>query len=132
MRISVNHSVGIFTAMQALMNRFKTSTALVICLATGLFTTAVKSQSAEGWGVDKGMSYAKARSILLAASWQVDGSRDATGQRSAAVYKQFPEIVCGNGRDAICSGRFIRNGEALLLIVDQRKPLLPVTFIERD
>ena len=132
MRICVNHSLGKFTAMQAIMNRFRTSTALVICLATSLFSTAVKSQSAEGWGVDPGMSYAKARSTLLAASWRIDGSRDATGQRSAVVYKQFPEIVCGNGREAICSGRFIRNGEDLLLIVDQRKPLLPVTFIERD
>lgn len=47
------------------------------------------------------MSYAKARSTLLAASWQVDGTRGATGQRSAVVYTKFPEIMCGNGRDAI-------------------------------
>ena len=132
MRICVNHGVGIFIAMQSMMNPFKISTTLIVCLATYLFTTAVQSQSAEDWGIDAGMSYAKARSTLLSASWQVDDRRGANGQHSAVAYKQFPEIVCGNGRDAICSGRFIRSGEALLLIVDPRKPLLPVTFIERD
>lgn len=100
------------------------------CLAAGMAACAASAEPAGHAGIRPGMGYAQARSSLLADGWQPDGDRGAPGRPPA--YRQFPEVVCGQGRDALCSGRFIRAGDALLLILDRNTKEPAVTFVDRD
>lgn len=106
----------------------KNPAVLAVLLAGCMTAVAAPSCTAQGLGIKPGMTYAMARSSLLAEGWAPDRDRGAAGQ----AYKPFPEIICGNGRDAICTGRFIRSGSALLLTIDQNKKTLPITFIDPD
>lgn len=113
------------------MNRFSASTVVAACLASGMLAWPAHAEQAEDGGIKPGVSYAEARSHLLAQGWQPEGDRAGAG-RPSGLGGQFPEVVCGSGRDAMCTGRFLRAGKAVIVAVDQNKKALPVTFIERD
>jgi len=76
--------------------------------------------------------YASARVKLLAASWKPDLSWGKSGISGRLAYAQYPEVVCGQGYDAVCSGRFEKADEAIRLTIDPRTSKLQVTAIERD
>jgi hypothetical protein len=65
-------------------------------------------------------------------SWKPDANREQPGAGGARAYPQYPEIVCGQGYDAVCSGRFEKAGEAIVLSLDPRTKALRVTSIDRD
>lgn len=109
-----------------------TRSVLAICLLAAATTLKANDDPAKELGIKPGISYAKVRSKLLAGGWKADRERAAIGSDPGAAYKQYPEIICGNGYDAMCIGRFIRADGALLLTIDQSKKTLPVMFIESD
>ncbi|MGE6334402.1 hypothetical protein [Stenotrophomonas sp. NPDC077659] len=63
-------------------------------------------------GITAGMPYAKAKRLLGAAGWQV-----TPPESRQAVLPDFPEIECGQGRDAVCSAGFHRNDQSLAMII---------------
>ena len=83
-------------------------------------------------GVQLGSGYAAARARLLAASWKADSSRREFSLSKQPEYRQYPEVVCGDGRDAVCSGRFMKSGQAILLSIDPAGSTLPVTSVDED
>jgi hypothetical protein len=87
---------------------------------------------AQALGVQLPSGYASARARLLRTSWKPDSSRGAGGAPGRLAYPQYPEVVCGQGYDAVCSGRFEKAGEAILLSIDPKTSTLPVTSIDRD
>jgi hypothetical protein len=93
---------------------------------------AATARLAQSVGVQLDSSYASARAKLLATSWKADSARgepDASGPRA---YQQYPEVVCGQGYDAVCTGRFKKAEQAILLTVDQRTSKLRVTSVDKD
>jgi hypothetical protein len=76
--------------------------------------------------------YASARARLLSTSWKPDLKHGEFSVHTEPPYRQYPEVVCGDGRDAVCSGRFLKSGRAVLLIIDQGSRALRVTSIDED
>ena len=86
----------------------------------------------QGLGVPLPSSYASARAKMLGKAWEPDASHGASAVSGHLAYPQYPEVVCGEGYDAVCSGRFKKAGDAILLSLDPRTKTLPVTSIDRD
>jgi len=86
----------------------------------------------QGVGVQVGSDYASARAKLLAASWKPDTTYGVSGTFGKLAYPQYAEVVCGEGRDAVCSGRFEKAGRAILLSLDPKKKPMRVTSIDQD
>jgi hypothetical protein len=55
-----------------------------------------------------------------------------SGTFGKLAYPQYAEVVCGEGRDAVCSGRFEKAGRAILLSLDPKKKPMRVTSIDQD
>jgi hypothetical protein len=83
-------------------------------------------------GVQLQSGYASARSKLLAASWKAESGWGKSGVHKQLAYRQYPEVLCGEGYDAICTGRFEKSGQAILLTIDPRTSTLRVTSIDED
>lgn len=83
-------------------------------------------------GVQLQSGYASARARLLAASWKADSGWGESGVHKQLAYRQYPEVVCGDGHDAVCTGRFEKSGRAILLTIDQRTSTLRVTSVDED
>ena len=83
-------------------------------------------------GVQVPSDYASARAKLLATSWKPDLSWGISGVSGRLAYAQYPEVVCGQGYDAVCGGRFEKADKAMLLTIDPRTSKMQVTAIERD
>ena len=105
----------------------------------GQWQTAAAQQPAapdallQGLGVQLRSDYASARTRLLRESWKPDASWGESGvSGKKPAYPQYPEVVCGDGRDAVCSGRFEKAGQAILLSIDPGTSTLRVTAIDRD
>jgi hypothetical protein len=47
-------------------------------------------------------------------------------------YRRYPEVVCGEGYDAVCSGRFTKSGQAILLTIDPKTRTLQVISVDED
>ena len=77
---------------------------------------------ARTYGVRLGASYSKVRLTLLKSGWKIDASL----QDEIPIFKNYPEIVCGHGLDAICSVAFDKAGKTINITVDQRVTRLPV------
>ena len=87
---------------------------------------------AQSVGVQLDSSYATARAKLLGTSWKADS---AWGQPDASrpyAYQQYPEVGCGQGYDAVCTGRFKKAGQSILLTIDQNTSTLRVTSVDED
>lgn len=83
-------------------------------------------------GIQLPSDYASARAGLLRTSWKPDPGWGTSGVSGRLVYASYPEILCGEGYDAACTGRFQKGDEAVLLVLDRRTRTLRVTAIERD
>lgn len=83
-------------------------------------------------GVQLQSGYASARARLLGMSWKADSGRAEFSVHKQLAYRQYPEVLCGEGYDAVCSGRFVKSGQAILLTIDQRTSTLRVTSVDED
>ncbi len=63
-------------------------------------------------GITAGMPYAKAKRLLDAAGWRVTPPESAQ-----AALPDFPEIECGQGRDAVCSAGFHKDDQSVAMII---------------
>ena len=113
------------------MNRFNYSI-FAACIAGSMAAASAASEPARGLGVKVGSGYAKARANLLANGWRTDDQWGISGPHRSRSFNQYPEILCGEGYDAICTSRFFNASGALLVTIDQRKKALPVTHVEAD
>jgi hypothetical protein len=83
-------------------------------------------------GVQRQSSYATARSKLLRLAWTVDSTSDESGVHKQLAFQQYPEILCGEGHDAECTGRFEKNGRAIFLTIGPKTKELQVTSVDED
>lgn len=113
------------------MNRLSCSI-LTACIAGLVAASATASEPAKWTGFKLGSSYAKARASLLAKGWRADEEWGISGVHRKRSFNQYPEILCGEGYDAICTGRFHNASGALLVTIDQNSKALPVTHVEAD
>ena len=79
-------------------------------------------------GLKLGKPYSVNRDILLRASWRPD----TKGMDSQPLFKDSPEISCGTGYDAICQAVFLKNGQSLVLTVDQNMKSLPLAHVNKE
>ena len=85
--------------------------------------------AAKAMGVDLLSPYKKVRASLLRAGWSpIEFAEEPSG----LPYPEFPEISCGSGYDAVCSGSFELDKRSLSVFVDQDQRRLPVLRIEID
>jgi hypothetical protein len=83
-------------------------------------------------GVQLRSGYASARAKLLRTSWKAVAGWGESGAARQRAYPQYPEVLCGEGYDAVCTGRFEKAGQAILLTIDPRTRTLRVTSIDED
>ena len=83
-------------------------------------------------GVQLDSGYATARAKLLATSWKADTSWGTSGVNKKLAYRQYPEVLCGEGHDPACTGRFVNSGQAILLSIDQKTSALRVFSVDED
>jgi hypothetical protein len=83
-------------------------------------------------GVQLESGYATARAKLLATSWKADTDWGVSGVNKQLAYRQYPEVLCGEGYDAACTGRFVKSGQAILLSIDQKSKALRVFSVDED
>jgi hypothetical protein len=117
----------------------KRVTSAVLALACMSFTTTMAGENAgasapltKSVGVQLQSSYATARSQLLRSAWTPDSTWGKSGVHKQLAFQQYPEVLCGEGRDAACSGRFEKNGKAILLTIDSKTKKLQVTSVDED
>jgi hypothetical protein len=93
---------------------------------------AAPATLAQRVGVRLLSGYAAARATLLDAAWNADAGWGLAGVHGQLAYRQYPEVLCGDGRDAVCTGRFQKAGQAVLVTIDQRSSTLRVTSVDAD
>ena len=93
---------------------------------------ATPAALARSLGVQPGSSYAAARARILGASWSPDLSQREFSLHAQPEYPQYPEVMCGDGRDAVCSGRFVKSGQAIVVSIDPASSTLRVTSVDED
>ncbi|HDS0950407.1 TPA: hypothetical protein QDZ34_001979 [Stenotrophomonas maltophilia] len=90
--------------------------ALAVSLSLAIAPVIASAQDVTGelaaLGITAGMPYAKAKRLLDAAGWQATPPES----RQAAL-PDFPEIECGQGRDAVCSAGFRKEGQSVAMII---------------
>lgn len=75
-------------------------------------------------GLKEGQSYASAKTQLIHKGWKVDGAYAPTREEDETPPYGFKEVICGNGWQAVCSARFLRNDQAVMLTLQPRRVLL--------
>jgi hypothetical protein len=78
------------------------------------------------YGIHLRMPYQKARQRMIQQGWSPDPTEANERHKTGHLpYPNFPEVLCGEGYDAICSGWFSKGSEQRVLDVrDVRKVLL--------
>lgn len=89
-------------------------------------------ERAKSLGFTIGHPYAKARDRLLALSWRPDLGWGLSGVRPVLGYPGYPEILCGEGMDAVCTARLTKGTQAILLTIDPDSDTSPVVHVNRD
>jgi len=89
---------------------------LAVSLSLGVAPAIAAAQELTGelaaLGITAGMPYAKAKRLLDAAGWQA-----TPPESTQATLPDFPEIECGQGRDAVCSAGFHKNDQSVAMII---------------
>lgn len=79
------------------------------------------------YGIKLKMPYAEARKRMLRNGWKPNFAEAEFGyQSNYRPYKHFPEILCGEGYDAICSAPFIKGEHSHSIEVRELKGQLVV------
>ncbi|WP_416057158.1 hypothetical protein [Stenotrophomonas maltophilia] len=90
--------------------------ALAVSLSLAIAPVIASAQDVTGelaaLGITAGMPYAKAKRLLDAAGWQA-----TLPESRQAALPDFPEIECGQGRDAVCSAGFRKEGQSVAMII---------------
>jgi hypothetical protein len=76
--------------------------------------------------------YSEVRERLLTLSWQPDPSWGHSGVHEILSYPEYPEVLCGNGMDAVCTARLTKGPRAILLTINQTSGALPVVHVDWD
>lgn len=106
--------------------------ALVLC-GTGMnILAAAPIQSERSTKVKINDHYAGARLKLIRQGWQIDREWGISGVHEKLTYAQYPEVLCGEGYQAVCTGRFKKGDSAILLTINQFKKNFPVKYINND
>lgn len=74
-------------------------------------TCALAASQLDALGLKPGTAYPRARSELQKQGWRID----AQEPEEASDFRDAPEVVCGHGRDAVCTARFLKAGRAIML-----------------
>ena len=90
------------------------------------------SSFAKAVGVQLQSGYATARSRLLRAAWVPDSTRGVSGVHQQIAFQQYPEVLCGEGYNAVCTGRFEKKGTAILVTINPKTKKLQVTSVDQD
>lgn len=90
--------------------------ALVVSLSLAIAPAFASAQALSAelstLGITVGMPYAKAKRLLDAAGWH-----PTPPESRQAALPDFPEIGCGQGRDAVCSAGFHKDGQSFAMII---------------
>jgi len=114
------------------MRRFFRIVALVLCF-TGATTLAANPKfSDRSAGVQKYERYASARLKMNRQGWQIDKEWGISGIHKQLAFPRYPEVLCGEGYQAVCTARFTKGDSAVLLTINQFKKSLPVERIDND
>jgi hypothetical protein len=118
------------------MKRFASAVLALGCMS---FSATIAGESAatsasltKSVGVQLQSSYATARSKLLRSAWTADSTWGESGVHKQLAFQQYPEVLCGEGYHAVCTGRFEKNGRAILLTIDPKTKKLQVTSVDQD
>jgi hypothetical protein len=94
--------------------------------------TSTDIQLAKTFGLKLKHAYSINRKILMEAAWQPDLKWGLSGIHHKLAYQDFPEILCGDGYDAVCTGRFVKGSKEILLTIDHNHKTLPVMHADND
>jgi hypothetical protein len=72
----------------------------------------------------EGQSYTSAKTLLIDKGWEVDSTYASERDAGEMPPYGFTEVICGHGRQAVCSARFPRNGREIMLTLRPKKTLL--------
>jgi hypothetical protein len=75
-------------------------------------------------GLHAGQSYSLAKTQLIAKGWKVDTSYSQAHEAAEPHSYGFNEVVCGRGWQAVCSARFLRKDQKIMLTLRPKKVLL--------
>ena len=87
---------------------------------------------AKSLGFTMGGPYSEIRERLLVLSWQPDPSWGHSGVHEVLSHPKYPEILCGDGMDAVCTARLMKGPRAILLTIDQTSDAIPVVHVDTD
>ena len=87
---------------------------------------------AKSIGFTMGHPYSKIRDRLLTLSWHPDPGWGLSGVHQILGYPEYPEILCGEGMDAVCPGRLTKGTQAILLTINPDSDDIRVVHVNRD
>ncbi|MBA5639418.1 hypothetical protein H3H37_20350 [Duganella sp. LX20W] len=108
-----------------------TLAAAMCCVGSTSVAVATKLQGSNS-EVQIGESYASTRTKMLRLGWAIDREWGVSGVHEKLSFSKYPEVLCGEGFQAVCTGRFKKGDSAILLTIDQFRKRLPVTYITND
>jgi hypothetical protein len=102
--------------------------AKILAVAVGFFSACLVEATPiallKTMGLRAGQTYDSAKLQLTEHGWKVDATYASTHEAAEAPPFGFKEVICGNGWQAVCSARFLRDGKAVVLTLHPRKVLL--------
>lgn len=97
-------------------------------LALGILAFPLAEASPESLlkklGLKPGLPYVSAKAQLIGRGWKVDSEYVTLSSDNKPSPYGFTEVVCGNGWDAICSARFLRDDQKVMLTLRPKKALV--------
>ena len=99
------------------------SVALALFVAAFPINPAVSKDSdlSKTLGLKPGQKYTEAKGHLVKTGWVADRSY---GEKADNTSYGFKEVVCGEGRMAVCSARFTQRERQILLTLQPKKELV--------
>ncbi len=88
------------------------SSALLVASFLFVSSTSAQNDNLKIYGLNKGMVYVKAKSILTKSGW-----KPVLDEEAGKISRQFPEISCGTGKDAVCSAGFKKDKENVAFLL---------------
>lgn len=72
-------------------------------------------------GLKEGQRYSDAKAHLLKSGWEVDQNYSTPNPKSPYGFK---EVICGEGLMAVCSARFLKSNQEIMLTLNSKNELL--------
>lgn len=111
------------------MRNYRAFFSLVLtCTFLGVFSCSFAAENAnilKELGLKKGHTYFASRKQLINQGWRIDMAyAEEVNETAPHSPYGFKEVVCGNGKDAVCSARFLRNGREIMLLLKPKEHLI--------